>query len=80
MKFDMTKTNVGTTDRLIRFLLGALLIYGAFRSQNWVSGVIGAVLIGTAYLRVCPAYKAFGFSTDKGAADADTKELTAAGK
>lgn len=66
MNFDISKHNVGKTDRMIRAIVGVLLILGAFRGGSWVVGVIGAVLIGTAFLRFCPAYKAFDYSTDKG--------------
>jgi len=65
MHLDITKTNVGTTDRLIRAIVGVLLIVSVFRGGSWVAGLIGAVLLGTAYLRFCPAYTAFDFSTNK---------------
>ncbi len=65
MNFDIATHNVGKTDRLVRAIVGVLLILGAFRGGSWVVGVIGAVLIATAYLRFCPAYKAFDFSTNK---------------
>ena len=63
--FDFTKKNVGNTDRIIRAVLGVLLIVGAARSSSWVGGLIGAILLGTAYLRFCPAYSALGYSTNK---------------
>jgi hypothetical protein len=44
-----------------------LLIIGAVRGGSWLSAVIGAVLIATAYFRFCPAYAAFNFSTNKSA-------------
>lgn len=65
MHFDISKQNVGKTDRLIRAIVGALLILGAVRGSSWVAGLIGAVLLGTAYLRFCPAYTAIDFSTNK---------------
>ena len=63
MQFDISKANIGKTDRLIRTIVGALLIIGAFNGGGWLAAVIGAVLIGTAYLRFCPAYNVFGLST-----------------
>jgi uncharacterized membrane protein len=63
--FDFTKKNVGNTDRIIRAVLGVLLIIGAARSSSWVGGLIGAVLLGTAYLRFCPSYSTFDYSTIK---------------
>jgi hypothetical protein len=71
--FDFTKKNVGNTDRIIRAVLGVLLIIGAARSSSWVGGLIGAVLLGTAYLRFCPFYSTFDYSTlkDEGSVNKD---------
>lgn len=65
MNFDITKNNIGTTDRMIRIGIAALLLIGAVRGGSWAAAVIAAVLLGTAYFRFCPAYAAFDFSTDK---------------
>ena len=65
MNFDYTKHNVGNTDRLIRAALGAILIASVFFGTGWVAGLIGAVLLGTAWFRFCPAYALFDFSSDK---------------
>ena len=65
MNFDYTKHNIGNNDRLIRAALGAVLIASVFFGGHWVGGLIGAVLLGTAYFRFCPAYALFDFSTDK---------------
>lgn len=67
MNFDFTKHNVGNLDRLIRAIVGALLIVVAFLGSSWVAvaGLIGAVLLGTAYFRFCPAYTLFDFSSNK---------------
>jgi hypothetical protein len=68
MHFDFTKHNVGNIDRLIRAILGVLLIASVFFGSSWVGGLIGAVLLGTAWFRFCPAYALFHFSSDKDAA------------
>ncbi|MGB5834730.1 MAG: DUF2892 domain-containing protein [Thiohalocapsa sp.] len=65
MNFDFTKHNVGNIDRLIRAALGVLLIASVFFGSSWVVGLIGAVLLGTAWFRFCPAYALFDFSSDK---------------
>jgi hypothetical protein len=65
MQFDFTKPNIGDTDRLIRAIVGALLIASVFLGSSWVMGLIGAVLLGTAYFRFCPAYGLFDFSSNK---------------
>ncbi len=67
MNFDFTKHNIGNTDRMIRAIVGAALIVAAFLSGSWLAGLIGAVLLGTAYFRFCPAYGLFDFSSDKDA-------------
>jgi hypothetical protein len=65
MHFDITKTNVGNIDRLIRAIVGVLLIVAVLRGSSWIGGVIGAVLLATAYFRFCPAYTIFDFSSNK---------------
>jgi hypothetical protein len=70
MYFDLNNPNVGNTDRLIRAIVGALLIASVFLGGSWVGGLIGALLLGTAYLRFCPAYRIFNFSSKKDVAPA----------
>lgn len=67
MNIDITKHNVGTIDRLIRAIVGALLLIVAFLGNIWVTlaALIGAVLLGTAYLRFCPSYTLVDFSSNK---------------
>ncbi|WP_295405995.1 DUF2892 domain-containing protein [uncultured Thiocystis sp.] len=64
MNFDYTKPNVGNTDRLIRAIVGVLLILAIFRG-SWIGGLLGAVLLVTAYFRFCPVYTFFDFSSNK---------------
>jgi len=56
------KTNVGNVDRIVRLLLGVAIIAAGLYFQNWL-GVIGLVLIGTAFISFCPIYAIFGIST-----------------
>lgn len=56
--------NVGSTDKIIRLILGAAIIGAGVYYQNWL-GAIGLVPIGTALLGWCPAYLPFGISTCK---------------
>lgn len=65
MNFDITKNNIGSTDRMIRAGVAVLLIIGAVRGGSWVAAIIAAVLLATAYFRFCPAYGVFDFSTNK---------------
>lgn len=55
--------NMGRTDRLIRFALGALLIVLALSGVIGVWGWLGLILIGTAALNFCPAYRLLGVNT-----------------
>ncbi len=58
------KANVGSSDRIIRFILGAAIIALGFYFQSWW-GVVGVVPIITGLLNFCPAYNLIGFSTKK---------------
>lgn len=59
--------NVGSADRIVRIVVGLLLISLWFFAPDpwrWVA-VAGVVLVLTALLRVCPAYSLFGINTCK---------------
>jgi hypothetical protein len=65
-------TNVGSLDRILRFIAGAVLLVAPFLAPatfaplgDWRYAVIavGAVLVATAALRICPAYLLFGIRT-----------------
>lgn len=58
---ELTK-NIGETDRKIRFAAGALIILWGLFDSNWL-GLVGLVLIATAYVRSCPAYSLMTMST-----------------
>lgn len=60
MKFT---ANVGTADRIIRILLGALLVGLVLAGQIGLWGWLGVVLIATAFLKFCPAYALLGLRT-----------------
>jgi Na+-transporting methylmalonyl-CoA/oxaloacetate decarboxylase beta subunit len=66
--------NVGSLDRLLRFVVGALLVAAAFVPPlsvwvaplgNWAYGLTawGGVMLLTAMLRYCPAYSLLRIST-----------------
>lgn len=64
----MCEANVGTWDRVARFVVGLVLIAFAVRlglpdtGWNWL-GWIGVIPLVTAIFGVCPLYGFFGFST-----------------
>lgn len=66
--------NVGNVDRGIRFVAGLLLIalcilppsaplLGGLGAWTWVALAAGAILIVTAAIRFCPAYRLIGANT-----------------
>jgi hypothetical protein len=72
--------NVGSSDRIVRMLVGVLAIVGAIALFGGVGGVsgtvgtvvaplvlafVGAVLVVTGYTQSCPAYSLLGFRTLK---------------
>lgn len=66
----MFQKNVGTTDRTIRGIVGALLALAYL--IGWTSGtlgivllIVGLVLLGTAALGTCPPYALLGINTCK---------------
>lgn len=65
MSLDLTKHNVGSTDRVIRGVIGLLLVIAAFRGGSLFVGGIGAALMLTAYLAYCPTYSLFKIHTTK---------------
>lgn len=57
------KFNVGTIDRVIRIVLGVVLIgLAATGTVGWW-GYIGVVLLATGLFKFCPAYALIGVNT-----------------
>jgi uncharacterized membrane protein YecN with MAPEG domain len=60
---NMTK-NVGSTDKIARIAIGAILILLAlFGTIGWWGWIIGVVLIATGLMNWCPAYTLLGIKT-----------------
>ncbi len=58
------KCNVGSTDRIIRIVIGlGIAIGGVIFESYW--GLIGVVLIATGVFRFCLLYPLLGINTDK---------------
>ncbi|MEN8908025.1 MAG: DUF2892 domain-containing protein [Clostridiales bacterium] len=59
--------NVGTLDRIVRFILGLILFYLFFviESNFKFIGLLGIVLILTSLFSFCGLYKIFGINTCK---------------
>jgi hypothetical protein len=63
--------NVGTLDRIIRFVLALVLIWlyvGGIATGGWgiAALVVAAVFIVTGLIQWCPIHRLFGFNTCKG--------------
>jgi ABC-type polysaccharide/polyol phosphate export permease len=61
----MFKTNVGSVDRLLRIVLGVILIALVFVGPKTPWGWIGIIPLVTGLLRTCPVYSILGASTCK---------------
>lgn len=61
----MLKINVGSADRVVRILIGALLLGAHFAGYIGAWGWLGVVPLLTGIFRICPAYLPFGISTCK---------------
>jgi len=64
------KKNMGTTDKIIRLVLAALIAVLYFTnviSGTWaiILGVLAAIFLVTSLVGVCPLYKLLGISTNK---------------
>jgi len=57
------KVNVGTIDRILRIIIGLVLIALVFVGPQTPWGWIGIVLLATALIGFCPAYALFGLNT-----------------
>jgi hypothetical protein len=57
------KINVGSTDRVIRIVVGLALIAATLTGFIGAWGWIGVVPVLTGTFRFCPAYLPFGIST-----------------
>lgn len=54
--------NVGSTDKILRIVLGLALIVGALMGYGWWMW-IGIVPLATAIFNFCPLYTLFGINT-----------------
>lgn len=60
------KINEGNIDRLVRLVLAAVFFIGALTLGGTVAivaGVLGAVMLLTAAVGICPLYMLFGINT-----------------
>ncbi len=60
------KTNVGGADKVIRVVLGLLIIVLGIVYKSWW-GLVGVLVLATGLLNFCWLYLPFGISTRKAA-------------
>ncbi len=60
---NLFQNNVGKTDRIIRVILGALLVGNVFFALQHPIGWIGVILILTGLAGICPLYSLLGINT-----------------
>lgn len=58
------KKNVGGADRIVRIVIGILIIGGGIAFKNPL-GLIGIIPLATGSISWCPLYLPFGLSTKK---------------
>lgn len=58
------KKNVGSTDKILRIVIGVLIIVIGLISKSWW-GLIGLIPLATALLSWCPVYTLLGITTCK---------------
>jgi len=56
--------NVGTTDKIIRVIIGLTIMAAGYYYQSWW-GIIGIIPLMTAAIGWCPLYVPFGISSCK---------------
>ena len=64
------KINVGATERVIRAVVGLILIWAALYFTMpavwvWSLSILGLVLLATGLLGICPVYALFKIDTSK---------------
>jgi hypothetical protein len=58
----MMNANIGTTDRVLRILVGLAALGAGYYYGSWW-GAVGLIPLVTAFVRWCPLYAPFGIST-----------------
>ncbi|GKX35564.1 MAG: hypothetical protein MnENMB40S_31820 [Rhizobiaceae bacterium MnEN-MB40S] len=63
-------TNMGIIDRVLRLVIAAALLFGAFGAASpfsgvlfWIAVIIAVVFVITALAGFCPLYRVIGLST-----------------
>lgn len=57
------KANIGSADKIIRIIVGLVLIAMVFVGLQTPWGWLGVIPLATAFIGVCPAYSILGIKT-----------------
>ena len=60
---NLLKNNVGKIDRIVRVVLGVLLIGSVFYALKNPIGWVGVILLITGIFGICPLYSLLGLNT-----------------
>ena len=59
----MFTSNINSVDRILRIIIGLVLISLAFVGPQTPWGYVGIIPLVTAFINFCPLYAILGFST-----------------
>jgi len=65
--------NIGPVDKIIRLVVGAVLISLVFIGPQTMWGWVGIIPLATALINFCPLYPLFGINTAKNAESAKSE-------
>ncbi|MBF0163507.1 MAG: DUF2892 domain-containing protein [Magnetococcales bacterium] len=57
------KANVGGLDRILRIVIGLVLLSQVFFGMHTIWGLIGVIPLATGLFKFCPFYPLFGLNT-----------------
>ncbi len=64
---NLFQNNVGKVDRIIRVILGVVLIGNVFYALQHPIGWVGVILLATGIFGICPLYSLLGLNTKSAA-------------
>jgi uncharacterized membrane protein HdeD (DUF308 family) len=64
---NLFKSNVGKIDRIVRVILGVLLVGNVFFALQNPIGWVGVILVATGIAGICPLYSLLGINTKSAA-------------
>ncbi|MDD3591513.1 MAG: DUF2892 domain-containing protein [Sulfurovum sp.] len=57
------KCNMGKTDRILRAVLGLILLGWGLMNSCIIADIVGVILLATAAIRLCPLYTLLGINS-----------------